>query len=64
MISVAGRDRLFSGARISGSGRWAGEVAHDSVVIRAVTSTAAPAFSIEPCRSWTSMAEFPPAASS
>jgi hypothetical protein len=63
-IPVAGQDRLLSGVRIAGSGRWAGEVSHDSVVIRAVTSTYASAFSIEPCRDWTSMAEFPPTAPS
>ena len=63
MISVAGHDQLFSGMRTAPSGRWAGEVEHDDVVIRAVTPTHAPAFSIEPCRDWRSMAEFPPRAS-
>lgn len=62
MISVAGQDLLFSGVRIEGFGRWAGEVEHDSLVIRAVTSTHAPAFSIEPCLNWRSMAEYPPTA--
>lgn len=63
VISVAGQELLFSGMRIANSGRWAGEVEHDGLVIRAVTSTPAPAFSIEPCRDWKSMAEFPPRAS-
>ena len=63
MLSVAGQDLRFSGMRIATAGRWAGEVEHDGLVIRAVTLTPAPAFSIEPCRDWRSMAEFPPGAS-
>lgn len=59
-ISVAGRDLLFSGMRIATSERWAGEVEHDGVVIRAVTGKGAPSFSLEPSRDWRSMAEFPP----
>jgi hypothetical protein len=59
-ISVAGQNVLFSGVRIEGSGRWAGQAEHDSVVIRVVTPADAPPFSIEPCTDWRSMAEFPP----
>lgn len=60
VIAVAGQDLLFTGARVAGSGRWAGEVERGDLVIRAVTPEVAPAFSIEPCRDWRSMAEFPP----
>jgi len=63
VISVAGQDLLFSGMRIATCERWTGEVEHDGVVIRAVTSTYAPAFSIEVCSDWRSMADFPPRAS-
>jgi hypothetical protein len=62
MIAVAGHDLLFTGARVAGSGKWAGEVERGEVVIRAVTPEVSPAFSIEPCRDWRSMAEFPPTA--
>ena len=62
VIAVAGHDLLFAGARVAGSGRWAGEAEHGDLVIRAVTPEHAPAFSIEPCRDWRSMAELPPAA--
>jgi hypothetical protein len=60
-ISVAGQDLQFSGVRVEGRRRWAGEAEHGSVVIRAITSTDAPAFSIEPCCDGMSLSEFPPA---
>jgi hypothetical protein len=60
-IPVAGRDLPFSGVRVQGDRRWAGEVEHEGVVIRVVAPTDAPGFSIEPCRNWTAMSESRPA---
>ena len=60
-IPVAGQDVRFSGVRVQGDARWAGEAEHDGIVIRVTAPADAPMFSIEPCRNWSSMPEFPPA---
>jgi hypothetical protein len=61
-IAVAGRKRQFSGVRVEGSKRWAGEADHDGVVIRVVAPTDALGFALESCRDWAAMSEMPPAA--
>jgi hypothetical protein len=59
-IPVAGHDLRFSGVQLNGDMRWAGEVEHESTVIKVVTSADMPMFSIEPCRDWSSLSEIPP----